>query len=76
MYSASGNRVKAADVTVVDRKGQHPCSVDMTKSPRIEASWYSLGEYRFDPRQEGKVIFTNKGESGVVVVDAVRILKK
>ena len=76
MYSASGNRVKAADVTVVDRKGQHPCSVDMTKSPRIESSWYSLGEYRFDPRQEGKVIITNKGESGVVVVDAVRILKK
>lgn len=76
MYSASGNRVKAADVTVVDKKGQHPCSVDMTKSPRIEGSWHSLGEYRFDPRQEGKVIITNKGESGVVVIDAVRIIKK
>ncbi|MBO7602840.1 MAG: FAD-dependent oxidoreductase [Bacteroidales bacterium] len=76
MYSASGNRVTAADVTVVDKKGSHPCSVDMTKSPRIEGSWHSLGVYNFDPKKGGKVVFTNKGESGVVVVDAVRFIKK
>ena len=76
MYSASGNRVTDADVTVYDRKGEHPCSVDMTKSPRIEGSWHSLGVYSFDPKKPGKVVFTNKGNSGVVVVDAVRFIKK
>lgn len=76
MYSASGNRVTAADVTVVDSKGKHPCIVDMTKSPRIEGSWHSLGVYKFDPKLGGKVIITNKGESGVVVADAVRFIKK
>ena len=76
MYSPSGNRTKTADVTVVDRKGKHPCTVDMTASPRIEGSWHSLGVYSFDPKLGGKVIFTNKGESGIVVVDAVRFVKK
>lgn len=76
MYSASGNRVKNADVTVIDKKGKHPCEVDQTKSPRIEGSWHSLGVYSFDPKSTGKVVFTNKGESGVVVVDAIRFIKK
>ena len=76
MYAASSNRVKAADVTVVDKKGKHPCEVDMTKSPRIEGSWHSLGVYNFDPRTPGKVIITNKGESGVVIADAIRFIKK
>ncbi len=76
MYAASGNRVRNADVTVVDKKGKHPCEVDMTQSPRIEGSWHSLGVYSFDPKSTGKVVFTNKGESGVVVVDAIRFIKK
>ena len=76
MYAASGNRVRNADVTVVDKKGKHPCEVDMTQSPRIEGSWHSLGIYSFDTKSAGKVIITNKGESGVVIVDAVRFIRK
>ena len=76
MYSASGNRVKAADVTVSDKKGNHACPVDMTVRPKVEGLWHSLGVYVNDPKKPLKVIFTNKGEGGVVVVDAVRFIKK
>lgn len=76
MYSASGNRVKAADVTVSDKKGHHKCAVDMTVRPKVEGLWHSLGTYTHDPKKPIKVTFTNKGEGGVVVVDGVRFLKK
>ena len=76
MYSASGNRVKAADVTVSDRKGKHPCTVDMTVRPKVEGIWHSLGTYTHDPKKPIKVTFTNKGEGGVVVVDGVRFIRK
>ncbi len=77
MYSASGNRVKRADVTVTDKKGDHPCPVDMTVSPRLDGGyWHSLGVFTHDPRKPLKVTITNKGDSGIVVVDAVRFIKK
>ncbi|HAC40937.1 MAG TPA: xanthan lyase [Rikenellaceae bacterium] len=76
MYSASGNRVRKADVTVLDKKGSHPCPVDMTVRPKVEGLWHSLGTYTHDPKKPIKVVFTNKGEGGVVVVDAVRFIKK
>ena len=59
MYSASGNRVKAADVTVSDKKGNHACPVDMTVRPKVEGLWHSLGVYVNDPKKPLKVIFTN-----------------
>ena len=77
MYSASGNRSKNADVTVVDKKGSHSCPVDMTVSPRADGGyWHSLGVYVHDPKKPLKVVISNKGESGIVVVDAVRFVKK
>lgn len=76
MYSASGNRVKAADVTVYDKKGAHKCPVDMTVRPKVEGIWHSLGTYTHDPKKPVKVVFTNKGEGGVVVVDGVRFIRK
>lgn len=76
MYSASNNRVKAADVTVMDKKGAHRCAVDMTVRPKVEGLWHSLGTYSHDPKKPIKVIITNKGEGGVVVVDGARFIKK
>ena len=76
MYSPSNNRCKAADVTVVDKKGRHPFQVDMTRTPEVEGRWHRLGVFQFDPKGADKVVFTNKGEGGVVVVDAVRFIKK
>ena len=77
MYSPSGNRTKKADVTVYDKKGAHPCPVDMTVSPRADGGyWHSLGTFTHDPKKPLKVVITNKGESGIVVMDAVRFIKK
>ena len=76
MYSASDNRVKSADITVSDKKGNHKCPVDMTVRGKVEGIWYSLGTYSHDPKKPIKVTFTNKGEGGVVVVDGVRFIKK
>ena len=76
MYSASGNRTKAADVTVTDKRGKHKRSVDMTVRPKVEGLWHSLGTFSHDPKKPIKVTFTNKGEGGFVVVDAVRFIAK
>ena len=77
MYSASGNRTKAADVTIHDKNGAHQCLVDMTVSPRSEGGyWHSLGTYTHDSRKPIKLVISNKGDGGIVVVDAVRFIKK
>lgn len=76
MYSPSGNRTKSADVTVFDKRGEHSCPVDMTEGPEIDGLWHSLGTFTFSPDKEFKVVFTDKGEGGIVVVDAVRFIKK
>ncbi len=77
MYSASGNRTKSADVRVYDRKGEHSIPVDMTVSPRSDGGyWHSLGVFNHDPKKPLKVVISNKAESGIVVVDAVRFVKK
>lgn len=76
MYSPSGNRTRSADVTVYDKRGAHSRPVDMTVSPEVDGLWHSLGTFIFDPRKDFKVVFTDKGESGIVVVDAVRFIKK
>lgn len=77
MYSPSGNRCKNAEVLVTDRKGEHSIRVDMTASPRKDGGlWHSLGEFNFDPRKApAKVVVTNRGDSGIVVADAVRFIK-
>lgn len=76
MYSPSGNRTKAADVTVYDKKGAHSVPVDMTKGPEVDGLWHSLGVFNFIPGMSHGVVITNKGEGGVVIVDAVRFIKK
>ncbi len=77
MYAASGNRIKNADVTVFDKKGRHHCPVDMTVNPRQDGGyWHSLGVYSHDPAKPIRVLITNKGESGIVVVDAARFVKR
>ncbi len=76
MYSPSGNRTKNADVAVYDSKGCRRFSVDMTEAPEIDGLWHSLGFFSFDLKGPHKVVVTNKGEKGIVVVDAVRFIKK
>ncbi len=76
MYSPSGNRTTNADVAVYDSKGCRRFSVDMTEAPEIDGLWHSLGVFSFDLKGPHKVVVTNKGEKGIVVVDAVRFIKK
>ena len=76
MYSSSENRTESADVTVCDRRGAHACPVDMTEAPEIDGLWHSLGTFTFVPGRDFRVVFTDKGKGGVVVVDAVRFIKK
>ncbi len=76
MYSSSENRTESADVTVYDRRGAHACPVDMTEAPEIDGLWHSLGTFTFVPGRDFRVVFTDKGKGGVVVVDAVRFIKK
>lgn len=76
MYSPSGNRTKSADVTVYDKRGAHARSVDMTAVPEVDGLWHSLGTFTFDQKSDCMVVFTDRGEGGIVVVDAVRFIKK
>lgn len=49
----------------------------MTVSPRSEGGyWHSLGTYTHDSRKPIKLVISNKGDGGIVVVDAVRFIKK
>jgi hypothetical protein len=73
-YSANPNRSRAVPVRIVHRDGESVVRVDQTKQPPFEKLFISVGTFSFG--ETGKVILSNAGTSGHVIVDAVQLLEK
>ncbi len=75
MYSAGPNRCAAVPVTVVDRKGQHTVYINQQTAPS-DGLWEKVGEFDFEPGKGHRITVSNRsGKPGVVIADAVRIVK-
>ncbi|MDR2863269.1 MAG: FAD-dependent oxidoreductase [Puniceicoccales bacterium] len=72
-YSANENRAKSVPVRILHLDGESIVRVDQTKQPVFEKLFISAGIFSFG--ETGKVILSNAGTSGHVIVDAVQLLK-
>ncbi len=69
------NRASNVPVTVYHQGGETTVTVNQKESKEDGESFVSLGTFNF-PKGTAKVVISNKGANGYVVVDAVQWLKK
>jgi len=73
-YVPNANRCAATPVTIRWGHESRQVSVDQRKKPTIDGMFVSLGEYDFTPGDAPKIIISNAGTKGFVVVDAVQLI--
>lgn len=75
LYAPNPNRASAAVVNVESVGRVDTSKVDQRKAP-AGGPWLSLGTFRFQKGKTGRVVITNEGADGYVVIDAVQFLPK
>jgi hypothetical protein len=73
-YPPNGNRATNVPIEVTHADGVAKLTLNQRQKPSIEAAFESLGVYRFDSEHPLKVLISNRGTDGYVVVDAIRVL--
>ncbi|NNE91716.1 MAG: FAD-dependent oxidoreductase, partial [Verrucomicrobiales bacterium] len=71
-YTQNSNRASNVPVTVHHKGGEKTVTVNETKAPELDKAFVSLGKFEFG--ETAKVVVTNDGTDGYVVVDAVQFL--
>jgi hypothetical protein len=74
-YSASGNRATNTRVTIDHADGRTSVRINQAKKPPIDGSFLSLGTFRLEADIEIAVTIDNDKADGVVIVDAVQVLR-
>jgi len=75
-YSPNPNRATNVPVTVVHAGGITADKVNQQKPPPISETFVSLGTFEFEKGKKGRVVISNEGVDGYVVIDAVVFLPK
>ena len=75
-YSPNANRATNVPVTVTHAGGTSTAKVNQRKAPPVSETFVSLGTFSFDKGTAAKVVVTNVGVDGHVVIDAVVFLPK
>ena len=73
-YSALKNRATNVPVTIHHADGTAQVTVNQQQSPPIDGLTRSLGTFRFVQEQAAKVVISNDGTDGHVIIDAVQWL--
>lgn len=73
-YTALGNRATNVPVTIHSADGEQTVYVDERKPPPVDKLFHSLGAYRFVPEQPARIMVSNRGADGFVVVDGVQLV--
>jgi mono/diheme cytochrome c family protein len=73
-YTAGANRAGEVPVTILHADGETVVRIDQRKPPAMNGLFERLGEYRFEPGNQGSVRISNEGTAGHVVVDAVQFV--
>jgi len=74
LYSPNPNRASNAVVNVASVGRVTTVKVDQRKGPT--GGWYSIGTFSFEKGKSGRVVITNEGADGHVIIDAVQFLPK
>lgn len=73
-YTLNPNRATNVPVTITSSDGEKVVKLDQKKETKD--GFRSLGGFRFDPSQPAKVVISNTGTDGYVIVDAVQLVKE
>ncbi len=73
-YTPHHNRAVNVPVTIRHADGESVHTVDQTRSPDIKEAFVSLGTFPFSEEEPARVLIENRGTSGYVVIDAVRMV--
>jgi hypothetical protein len=76
VYSPNANRATNVPVTVTYAGGTATVKVNQRKDPPVSETFVSLGTFSFEKGKSGRVVITNEGVDGYVVIDAVVFLPK
>jgi hypothetical protein len=75
MYVADKNKARDVRIILNTADGEKIITVDMSQKP-ADGYWLSLGKFRFNKGNEGKVKISNEGSyGGIVCADAVRFVR-
>lgn len=75
-YSPNANRATNVPVVVHHSGGMKTIAMNQKKAPPISAAFVSLGIFEFEKGKAGKVVISNQGVDGFVIIDAVVFLSK
>lgn len=75
-YSPNPNRATNVPVTITHAGGTTTVKVNQRKAPPVSETFVSLGTFAFDKGTAGKVVVSNAGVDGYVVIDAIVFLPK
>jgi len=73
-YPPNNNRASNVRVIIHTGEGEKVVTVDQRKNRGGKAGFLTLGKYRFG-KGEAKVVVSNEGADGYVVIDAIQFLK-
>lgn len=72
-YTVNPNRATNVPVTITSADGEKTVKLDQKKETK--EGFRSLGKFSFDPSQSAKVVISNAGTDGYVIVDAVQLVE-
>ena len=72
-YTLNPNRATNVPVTITSADGEKTLKLDQKKETK--EGFRSLGAFRFEDGQPAKVVISNSGTDGYVIVDAVQLLE-
>ena len=73
-YTLNPNRATNVPVTITSADGEKIVKLDQKKDTKD--GFRSLGGFRFDSSQSAKVVISNSGTDGFVIVDAVQLVEE
>ncbi|MCM8536851.1 MAG: DUF1553 domain-containing protein [Lentisphaeraceae bacterium] len=73
-YNSNSGRAKNISVEVHSGGKKSIVTIDQTKQPVYKSRYVSLGLHEFKSVDDAKVVISNEGTSGYVIVDAVKMI--
>ena len=73
-YNSNTGRAKNVPVEIHHAGGVTKLSIDQSKEPSYKEKYVSLGLFSFKDPKSAKVLISNKGTSGYVIVDSIRMI--
>ena len=73
-YNSNTGRAKNIPVEIHHADGVSKLSIDQSITPPYKGRYVSLGLYKFTDPGSAKIVISNKGTSGYVIVDSIRMI--